>query len=873
MRKQLNGGITVFLSLVILLILALIGTVIESARVNVAKAYAERSLLTAMDSEFTKYQEEMYEDYHLFLLERKLDIDTMDGDEFLDSIQEYLMYSFEPNSNLTLPGTNHTISNMNLLEIKTEDLTLVESTYVTDYNGELFLNEVTEYMKYETGAKAAELFLEKMNLLQKTKKTVSVVKEKLKVEKKLGELDKQVMNLMEHVEGITFKKSGLKFTKGGLIKAQKNFAKKFCAETITSKAVGVKHSVVWNSLKKKYINPLVDLSKIEEFANKIEKEQSDIIKLKGEIDEIKEILQVYEREGSKTEGGDSKVENEDSKVEDEDSKVEGEKQKNKYTEKEISEFQEKVKKLEKEYEEKIKKAEKDSKKQISEISKLSNGVVSQAEKVICEIDEALDIIPKMSKKRSDLTTKLDEFGGTLENSKNEIDKGVYGGLTDDLNKMENYIGSNDEGTNASMISKLVQMKPTLQNNKGILEKVRTLGDITESMSIEDVSALLKKLAEIKTSLKDYNIRKLEFDYSRLVIKPEQGSPFSIFSDLIQDGMIGLVVDDVDSISKSEMSQTGLPSELMIQAKEEQSVTQNEDTDSDNLANDLKEGDDIGYDADISGSLESYEVSCDNANIYTNTANGVVDNILLNEYAIEHFKSYTNKTTNKISLDTGLEYEQEYILCGKKSDYKNLRSVVLRTIFFRTVLNYLYLISDSSKSSMAQTTALGLVGFTCLEPLVSITKHLILITWAFEEALIDTRALLDGKEVPLLKNKDNFILKYSEMLLVNKKLIKEKSDRMPDKPKSGICFGYDDYMRVYLLLTQEEKKCYRSMDLIQQNMQIRYSKDFLMSQCVFGARVRAEYLIPSKFIKLPFVDSMLHYQDDGFHIALERDYSY
>ena len=61
-----EGTITVFLSLILLLILSLLFTMIEGARVNTAKVFAERALTAAMDSTLAEYYGPLWEEYHIF---------------------------------------------------------------------------------------------------------------------------------------------------------------------------------------------------------------------------------------------------------------------------------------------------------------------------------------------------------------------------------------------------------------------------------------------------------------------------------------------------------------------------------------------------------------------------------------------------------------------------------------------------------------------------------------------------------------------------------------------------------------------------------------------------------------------------------------
>ena len=48
-------------------------------------------------------------------------------------------------------------------------------------------------------------------------------------------------------------------------------------------------------------------------------------------------------------------------------------------------------------------------------------------------------------------------------------------------------------------------------------------------------------------------------------------------------------------------------------------------------------------------------------------------------------------------------------------------------------------------------------------ITEVVKHAILMAWAYGEGLVDLRALVAGKKVPLVKNKENWNLQLSELL--------------------------------------------------------------------------------------------------------------
>ena len=69
MVKKKDGSITVFLTLILLLILSLIMTILEGARISVAQVFAERALITSMDSLLAEYYRPLFDEYHIFALD------------------------------------------------------------------------------------------------------------------------------------------------------------------------------------------------------------------------------------------------------------------------------------------------------------------------------------------------------------------------------------------------------------------------------------------------------------------------------------------------------------------------------------------------------------------------------------------------------------------------------------------------------------------------------------------------------------------------------------------------------------------------------------------------------------------------------------
>jgi len=178
-HKKSDASITIYLSLILLIILSLLFTIIESARVNTAKVYAERALTTAMDSVLTEYYGPLWEEYHLFGLNIGNGTQEEKQSNMIDKLSEYMSYTFDPNKEV-----NQFLykDSTEIYDISIDFLNISDQTMLMDYQGELLINEAVEYMKYEEVGDLAEALLNKASLLETPKKVSYLYEEKQKAD-------------------------------------------------------------------------------------------------------------------------------------------------------------------------------------------------------------------------------------------------------------------------------------------------------------------------------------------------------------------------------------------------------------------------------------------------------------------------------------------------------------------------------------------------------------------------------------------------------------------------------------------------------------------------------------------------------------------
>lgn len=136
-----RGSITVFSAISMMLIVSLLFALLESARVYGLDYYAEVQTDAGVISACAEYQPLLWQKYRLLALDA-----AYGGEEFsMDNVTRHIREKIEKN-------LNHDITILNFLGIDLFQLNLKEATPIsyqlmTDGNGEVFLNQISEVMK------------------------------------------------------------------------------------------------------------------------------------------------------------------------------------------------------------------------------------------------------------------------------------------------------------------------------------------------------------------------------------------------------------------------------------------------------------------------------------------------------------------------------------------------------------------------------------------------------------------------------------------------------------------------------------------------------------------------------------------------------
>lgn len=186
-----------------------------------------------------------------------------------------------------------------------------------------------------------------------------------------------------------------------------------------------------------------------------------------------------------------------------------------------------------------------------------------------------------------------------------------------------------------------------------------------------------------------------------------------------------------------------------------------------------------------------------------------DKLFFVAYVVEQFSTMADQKETSALL-----YEQEYLLGGFGSDRENLKAVCKKIMNIRTISNYTYLMTDATRQAEAEAMALTLCSLISLPGITEIVKQALLFAWAYGESIVDMRALLNGKKVPVAKTGSSWQLQLSNLVTLG-----TENEVVSEKDTEG-GLSYQDYLKGLLSLEDAGTLSMRCLDLVESNIPIK-----------------------------------------------------
>ena len=464
-----RGSITVFLSMILLVILSVIAACLENARVQTASLQMERCLKGSMDAVLTEYYKPLYDEYRLFFMDKGVESDTLEYRKLEKQLKKYMETA------LATSSENQSVleKGIDLYRMGMDSVQVDSAIRATDYKGNPVTDQVLQYMKYEVSAEGIKSALSHLGIVEDSKGIAKAMEEETEVEEAFSKSGKLMTKLMEQVDGISCGKNGLVFTSNGKIKIKDNFAKRICIENPTKKTVGITSEKVWQSTNGHYINATAVLKDIEDILSNVLKQEKQL--------EEKQKRQEEKSQQKQTE----QLEKDPKKAEKEKRKEEEQKKKE---------------------EQKAKEEQLATEGQIKKVNQEQKKLKKQVSRTIKKIKESLNTIAKLEKEIPEVTAKVNRYDKKLSSQKDSVSKEQYKTLKKSATDLKGDI---------KKIQQAVSMKEQLQKNKSILE---ALNKELEKNVGSTPEAYEKKRDAIRMRLEDlkgYSIQSLCFSYGKI----------------------------------------------------------------------------------------------------------------------------------------------------------------------------------------------------------------------------------------------------------------------------------------------------------------------------------------------------------------------
>ena len=200
-------------------------------------------------------------------------------------------------------------------------------------------------------------------------------------------------------------------------------------------------------------------------------------------------------------------------------------------------------------------------------------------------------------------------------------------------------------------------------------------------------------------------------------------------------------------------------------------------------------------------------------------------VLIDDYIMTYFGSSVKDISTRKSY---FKSEIEYIIGG--TSYESTNRLICESLIFsiRFLMNIIHIMCDSDKVDLANKIGNAIAGSITCGIGGPLYATLVIAGWSICESVIDIKHLLEGKNVPFLKRKSewNFQIEGLPTSILEEDFESNSFFRM----------GYNDYLRILLVLVGRDTKLLRICDLIELNMTSFLNRRYSLSPMYTGVKV-------------------------------------
>ncbi len=269
-EKEKEGVITAFFSLVLLLVIAMLLCMAESARLGACSRMADSILRLGTKSLLSSYELALYENYHVF--GRSTDGEDAAKEELAEELSWYTQQNLAGNSLLCMRAGMPQITGLSVL---------------TDDNGAMFYAQAIQYEKYREAGELAEWLLLAAKETEKAENTGVLLQRTLKAQECAAKAEETLSELLGCLDGFVVEEGAVVRNLFGKIKTKQDFAKKLvpggAAEWLLAG-----NAELYAAQRGNYVNPSLVQNQVINNKSRIDGLETGIWELWREYEELPE---------------------------------------------------------------------------------------------------------------------------------------------------------------------------------------------------------------------------------------------------------------------------------------------------------------------------------------------------------------------------------------------------------------------------------------------------------------------------------------------------------------------------------------------------------------------------------------------------------
>lgn len=465
---------------------------------------------------------------------------------------------------------------------------------------------------------------------------------------------------------------------------------------------------------------------------------------------------------------------------------------------------------------------------------LADGDGGRFQRIGRELLKELERVPRLvetyEKRADDLDRKLARSMARFTGESEDMGDEAIKLLEQEIGRYESYI-SKDGERRKEIEGEIAIAEQNRALTEAVMEEAEAVEEYIENWEGDDEEDELDEEAlwrPVRNHFEGFREGRITCPHG--IQDKEKKNTLENLKEMIDRGILGLVIPEEKEVSGKKIQTEGLPSAFSRGGNSS-----------------------FGYDGQRVEKLSGNEEK--NSGL---GAAGIGDRFLVNEYCGKFFRDFLDEEERPV------QYEMEYLAAGKDSDNSNLSEAAEEIFLIREGLNLLHIMSDGGKREEARNLAALIVGASGLAPLVLVTSFLIMNLWAAAEAISDLRIMLEEGKVPLWKNPQDWGISLGQMMELG------RAGKVGNSQGSGYGLTYTGYLKLLLLLRERKVLNYRIMDMVQVNIKDK-QPDFSMMDCAYGVDIEVRVCGKHIFFLPGIVESPIGGREYPMAVRVRKGY--